>query len=434
MKRPIHSPPDAWTPVQAAALKLAEPIYRFFALEAASGVLLFVAVAAALIWANVAPGAYHAVWEAPVGFQIAGWTVEKTLHFWVNEGLMTIFFFVVGLEIRRELFEGELSDVRRAALPVATALGGVAVPIVIFVVLNHGRAGAAGWAIPMATDIAFALGVMTLLGSRVPASLRILLLALAVIDDIAAIVVIAIWFGGAIQWHGFAIAGVGLALVFGLRIAGLRRAVVYIVPGALAWFGLYAAGVHPTLAGVLLGLLTPVRPWFGPSGFKHTTEAHLQHLEDTEPSELNERLDKINVARREAVSPAERLIHKLHPWVSFVVMPGFALANAGVVLSTGALHGDGVWLFAGIVLGLVVGKPLGIATAAALAARFGVARAPGVTLVGIVGGIGFTMSLFIAQLAFAGGPLLETAKLAVIVGSAVATAAALGYGWLRLKR
>ncbi|HEY5945425.1 MAG TPA: Na+/H+ antiporter NhaA [Kofleriaceae bacterium] len=428
MKRPYQSPPEAWRPVEAAARKLAEPMYRFFALEAASGLLLFAAVAAALIWANLASGSYQAVWSSPVGFELAGWHVERTLHFWVNEGLMTIFFFVVGLEIRRELYEGELSNLRRAALPLATALGGVLLPIAIFVLLNHGRAGAGGWAIPMATDIAFALGVLSLLGSRVPAQLRILLLALAVIDDIAAIVVIAIWFGGSLAWQGFALAGIGIALAFAFRIAGLRASAAYLLPGAVVWFGLYTAGVHPTLAGVLLGLLTPVRPWFGPSGFKQTTEHHLRDLEGTTSDELIDRLDQINLARREAISPAERLIHRLHPWVAFVVMPGFALANAGVVLGGSALHGDGLWLFAGIVLGLAAGKPLGIAVAASAAARLGVARAPGMALVGMVGGIGFTMSLFIAQLAFADGPMLETAKLAVLVGSALATLFALGYG------
>ncbi len=433
MDRPSAQPPEVWPPARAAARRLAQPIYRFFSLEAASGVLLFAAVGAALIWVNVAPHSYGAVWHAPVGFQINGWVVEKTLHFWVNEALMTVFFFVVGLEIRRELHEGELSDARRAALPLATALGGVLLPIAIFVALNHGRAGAAGWAVPMATDIAFALGVLTLLGSRVPASLRILLLALAVIDDIAAIVVIAIWFGGSISWFGLAIAGVGLAGVMVLRGIGIRSVPAYIAPGLIAWFGLYEAGVHPTLAGVALGMLTPVRPWFGPSGFKRTTEHHLGELENSESGELIERLDAIEHARREAVSPAERLIHRLHPWVSFLVMPGFALANAGVSLGGADLHGDAFWLFAGIVIGLVVGKPLGIAGAAALSSRIGItARAPGITLVGLVGGIGFTMSLFIAQLAFAESPMLETAKLAVLVGSAAATIVALVYGAMRL--
>jgi NhaA family Na+:H+ antiporter len=436
MHRPTQAPPEVWTPVQDAARKLAQPIYRFFALEAASGLLLFAAVAAALIWANVAPASYHALWEAPVGFQIGGWTVEKALHFWVNEGLMTIFFFVVGLEIRRELFEGELSNARRAALPVATALGGVVLPIIIFILLNHGRAGAAGWAIPMATDIAFALGVLSLLGSRVPPRLRVLLLALAVIDDIAAILVIAIWFGGAVAWHGFVIAGIGLAITLGLRAAGMRSTLMFVLPGALVWFGLYEAGVHPTLAGVVLGMATPVRPWFGPSGFKQATEAHLREIHhDSQPDELNERLDEIDVARREAISPAERLIHELHPWVSFLVMPGFALANAGVLLGGAGLAGDGAWLFAGIVVGLVAGKSLGIAGAAALTSRLRLTdRSPGVALVGMVGGIGFTMSLFIAQLAFEASPLLQVAKLAVLVGSAAATALALGYGFARLRR
>jgi NhaA family Na+:H+ antiporter len=433
MNRPTTSPPEVWSPVHQAARRRADPIYRFFGLQAASGLLLFAAVTAALVWANVAGASYHAFWEAPVGFEIGSWRVHRSLHFWVNEGLMTVFFFVVGLEIRRELHEGELASARRSALPVATALGGVLLPIAIFVLLNHGRAGAAGWAIPMATDIAFALGVLTLLGSRVPPSLRILLLALAVIDDIAAIVVIAVWFGGTLAWQGFAVAGAGVVVTYALRVAGVREVALYIAPGALVWFGLHEAGVHPTLAGVVLGLLTPVLPWFGPSGFKATTEAHLRELEASDGPDLHDRLDAINRARREAVSPAERLIHVLHPWVSFLVMPGFALANAGVVLGSSGLGGDMGWLFAGIVLGLVVGKPLGITAAAALTSRAGLTQPPkGVALVGLVGGIGFTMSLFIAELAFTGRAQLETAKLAVLVGSALASIAALTYG--RLKR
>lgn len=397
MNGPLPPAAETVRPIQQLARKVADPISKFFALEAASGVLLLVAVVAALVWANVAGHGYHEVFEAPVGIQVGGWQVERTLHFWVNEGLMTIFFFLVGLEIRRELHAGELATMRQAAMPLVAALGGVMLPIAIFALLNHGRAGAAGWAIPMATDIAFALGVLSLLGSRVAPSLRILLLGLAVIDDIAAILVIAIWFGGTITAHGFVVAGVGVLVTFLLRSSGVRQAAVYIAPGALVWFGLYEAGVHPTLAGVLLGLLTPV----GTDGS----------------------------------SPTERLIQKLHPWVAFFVMPGFALANAGVPLGGASLAGDKLWLFLGIALGLVVGKPFGIAGATWVTARLGVtSRLPGIAVVGLVGGIGFTMSLFIAELALGTGPLLDTAKLAVLVGSACSMLLGLGYGRLALKR
>jgi NhaA family Na+:H+ antiporter len=317
----------------------------------------------------------------------------QPLAFWINDVLMTVFFFVVGLEIRRELHDGELAERRRAALPIAAALGGMLAPAAIYALINHGHAGARGWGIPMATDIAFAVGVLTLLGKRVAPPLRTLLLALAVIDDIGAIVVIAVFYrhGGALD--GIALTTGGLAFALTLRAAGLRSPVIYAAPSVVMWIGLWTAGIHPTLAGVLLGLITPVQRWQG----------------------------------REATSPAVRLQRALHPWVAYAVMPLFALANAGVALAGASLAGDGLVVFLGVVLGLAVGKPLGIFAASTASTALGVAaRGPelsqrGVALVGVVGGIGFTMSLFIAQLAFPSGPLLATAKLAIIVGSATAS-------------
>jgi NhaA family Na+:H+ antiporter len=349
------------------------------------------------------------------------------VHFFVNEMLMTLFFFVVGLEIRREIYEGELAGLRRAALPLAAALGGMLVPAAIYAGFNVGRAGAAGWGIPMATDIAFAVGVLTLLGSRVPGSLRILLLALAVIDDIGAILVIAIFYTAGIAPAGLAIAGAGVAGVLVLRAIGVRSLVAYAGPGLIVWIGLFHAGVHPTLAGVLLGLLTPVRSWFGTAGFAAATQSHLDAMPAAgDHAALMQHLREIETARREAVSPAERLVHALHPWVAFGIMPLFALANAGVPFGGADLGGDGWYIFLGIVVGLAAGKPIGIFAASAVAARTGVALRPastshlGVAVVGIVGGIGFTMSLFVAHLAFPPGPMLDTAKLAILVGSAAA--------------
>ncbi len=433
--------PDVWTPAHRAAQALASPIQRFLSIEAASGLLLMIAIAVAMTCANTPLASYYdALWHVPIRFGVADWSAEHTLHYWINEGLMTVFFFVVGLEIRRELHEGELSELRRAALPFAAALGGVLAPALIFVALNAGRAGSGGWAVPMATDIAFAVGVLTLLGSRIPHSLRVLLLALAVIDDIVAIIVIAVFFSAGFAMSGAFLALGGVALVLLLRVAGLRAPVLYIVPGAVVWFGLERAGIHPTLAGVVLGLLTPALPWFGPSGFKKATERHLKNLHEEDRHRLLTQLDEISRARREAVSPAERLIHILHPWVAFVVMPLFALANAGVNLGGGDLSGDGAWLFAGIALGLALGKPLGIAGASLLASRAGIVTrsadlTPGaLALVGTVGGIGFTMSLFVAELAFADSPLLETAKLAILAGSAFALIAGLAFGLVHFRR
>jgi Na+:H+ antiporter, NhaA family len=430
------SPPGTWAPVRRAAVALAAPIQRILAVEAASGIALLAATALALVWANVSPATYDALWHTPIGGRLGPWLVERPLEFWVNEGLMTIFFFVVGLEIRREMFEGELASARNAALPVAAAIGGMLMPAVIFAVLNIGRAGAAGWAIPMATDIAFAVGVLTVLGPRVPPALRVLLLALAVIDDIGAIVVIAVFYNDAFAPVGLLAVAAGVGLAWILRTAGIRAPLVYVPAGVLVWCGFLAAGIHPTIAGVVLGLLTPVRPWFGPSGFAATTQAHLDDLPVDDRGALLATLDRIDEARREAVSPAERLIHALHPWVAFGVMPLFALANAGVALDGVTLGGASAWVFAGIVAGLVLGKPLGIAAFARVATKLGIASRPpevtrrGVLLVGCVGGIGFTMSLFIAQLAFPAGPLLDTAKLAILVGSGIVIVLALAFGVL----
>jgi NhaA family Na+:H+ antiporter len=429
-------PPGTWSPVRRAAAAIASPIQRILAIEAASGIVLLVATAVALAWANVWSDSYADLWHTPIGGRIGPWSYEQPLHFWVNDGLMTIFFFVVGLEIRREIFEGELATFKKAALPLAAAVGGMLVPAAIFAALNVGRAGSAGWAIPMATDIAFAVGVLTLLGSRVPPAQRVLLLALAVIDDIGAIFVIAIFYSTGIAPEGLVIVGAGIGAVLVMRAAGVRAPLLYLAPGLVVWAGFLATGIHPTIGGVLLGMLAPVRPWFGPSGFAATTQAQLERLPANDRAALLSSLDLINQARREAVSPVERLIHGLHPWVAFVVMPIFALANAGVVLGGADFSGDYLWLFAGIVAGLALGKPLGISVASLGASRLGIAARSaemtrrGVLLVGLVGGIGFTMSLFIAQLAFPPGPLLDTAKLAILVGSGVAILVGLVFGLL----
>lgn len=433
-------PPETWSPVRRAAAALTSPIQRILEIEAASGIVLLVATAVALTWANVWTGSYADVWHTPIGGRIGPWSFEQPLHFWVNDGLMTIFFFVVGLEIRREIFEGELASFKKAALPVAAAIGGMLVPAAIFAVLNIGRAGSAGWAVPMATDIAFAVGVLTLLGSRVAPPLRVLLLGLAVIDDIGAIVVIAIFYSTGIAPEGFVLAGVGVGAVLVMRMAGVRAPLLYAAPGIVVWAGFLTSGVHPTIGGVVLGMLAPVRPWFGPSGFAATTQEQLQRLPADDHAALLASLDLINQARREAVSPVERLIHSLHPWVAFVVMPIFALANAGVLLGGASLAGDSLWLFAGIVGGLALGKPLGITAASLGASRLGIATRSdemtrrGVLLVGLVGGIGFTMSLFIAQLAFPPGPQLDTAKLAILVGSGVAILTGLAFGRIGCPR
>jgi len=382
-------------------------VRRVFGFEAASGVLLIAAAAVALIWANsTVSESYGALWQSPVGVRLGSFTFERSLEWVVNDVLMAIFFFVVGIEIRKELHDGQLSEWRRAALPVVGALGGMAVPALLYLAFAGAPEAHSGWGIPMATDIAFALGVLILLGNRVPAALRVLLLAVAVIDDLGAILVIAIFYSSGIAISGLLLAAFGLLLIATLRAMGVRRMPIYIAPAIVVWAGIYSAGIHPTIAGVMVGLLTPVQAWPGV----------------------------------EAESPADYLVHALHPWVSYAIMPIFALANAGVDVSGLSLAGSGAQVTLAVVVALLLGKPLGVVTASALAVWGKLALLPAglgarhLLVLGVVAGIGFTMSLFIAQLAFVDPTLLGAAKLGVLVASALALSVGLILGRLLLPR
>ena len=262
------SPPEAWEPLLRFARLAGRPLERFLRIEAASGILLLVAAAAALAWAN-SPWAesYVHLWHTPLGIRIGGFTFERSLEWVVNDGLMVIFFFVVGMEIRREIHHGELSEWRRAALPAAAALGGMLAPAALYLVIAGAPATHSGWGVPMATDIAFAVGILTLLGKRVPAALRVLLLAVAVIDDLGAIVVIALFYSSGIALSGLLVAALGFGGVFAMQRLGVRAKLAYVVPSVVAWAGIYAAGIHPTIAGVIVGLVTPVRAWLGPASW-----------------------------------------------------------------------------------------------------------------------------------------------------------------------
>jgi NhaA family Na+:H+ antiporter len=434
-------PPGAWAPARRLLSRARAPVERFLAIEAASGIILVVVAALALLWAN-SPwrASYEGLWHTPIGLSIGPWAFERDLHFWINDALMTLFFFVVGLEIRREMHHGELSEARRAALPIVAAVGGMLMPALIYLAFNHGRPASVGWGVPMATDIAFAVGVLALLGKRVAPALRILLLALAVIDDVGAILVIALFYSSDIQVYGFFVLGAGALLILAMQLIGVRSALAYVVPGAVVWAGAYAAGIHPTLAGVIVGLMTPVRAWLGADHFVAFIERTRQSVErylgrgTGDQRELLPQLDELRTARREAVSPVDRLQHALHGWVAYGIMPLFALANAGVPLGNAVFDEEGVRVFAGIAAGLIVGKPLGIlALSWALKQARIVALPTGVGfgqvgLVGVVAGIGFTMALFVAQLAFPAGALLETAKLAIITGSVVAALLSVALG------
>lgn len=426
-------PPETWAPARTAALALYRPIERFLSVQAASGILLMLAALVAMLWANSPwKDSYHAILHTKILLGVGELSFKQDVHFWVNDGLMVIFFFVVGLEIRREIHEGELSELKRAALPVAAAFGGMIVPACIYLLFNHGTAAQHGWGVPMATDIAFAVGILTLLGPRVPAALRVLLLALAIIDDIGAILVIAVFYSSGVKVAGLLLAAAGVGLVSVLQRIGVRRPLVYVLPGAVVWGGMLGAGVHPTIAGVILGLLTPVRPWFGERGF--ITEAADALAEFTHKSKQHDEthallapLERLETARREAVAPVVRLEVALHPWVAYGIMPIFALANAGVTLDAIDLNAPGATSIGlGVALGLLLGKPIGIVLVSLLAVRIGVSALPrgvdwrGLLVVGCVGGVGFTMALFIAELGFSDPSSLGVGKVFVLVGSVLA--------------
>jgi NhaA family Na+:H+ antiporter len=433
-------PPEAWAPLQRLLHVAGRPLERFLRIEAASGLLLMLAAALALAWANSPwASAYSDFWHTVVGVRLGPLEFERSLEWCVNDGLMVIFFFVVGLEIRREVHCGELSEWRRAAVPAAAALGGMLVPAALYLLIAGAPETRSGWGVPMATDIAFAVGILTLLGKRVPAALRVLLLAVAVIDDLGAIVVIAVFYSSGIQLTGVLVAALGFAAVLVLQRLGVRSKLAYVPVGIVAWAGTYAAGVHPTIAGVAIGLMTPVRAWLGAQGFVVGVRREIKHLEDAAPASLSAHelagsLRHVDAARREALSPAESLIQSLHPWVAFGIMPIFALANAGVAIGGGSDAPTSSTIELAVALGLVLGKPLGVLLACFLALKLGLGRLPsGVTwrhllVLGTVAGVGFTMALFIAQLAFTDAAMLSAAKLGVLMASAVAGVLALVLG------
>ena len=411
----------AGAPVALPGRRLPRVVRQFMQTEAAGGIVLLVAAVVALIWANSPwSGSYRTLWHTELSLRVGRFGLAEDLQHWVNDGLMALFFLVVGLEIKRELVCGELRDPRTAAMPAIAAAGGMAVPALLFLLVNAGSAGSRGWGIPVATDIAFAIGVVALLGSRVPASLKLFLLTLAIVDDIGAIIVIAVFYAGELDPVFLATAVGLLAVMVGLRRAGVVWTLPYVLVGVGVWLATQASGVHATIAGVVLGLLAPARA-LTPAAVARDWASDL--ADDPSPGEL----DTMTRLARTSVSPAERLQHLLHPWTSFFVLPVFALANAGVAIEADSFDAPAALRVSlGVVLGLVVGKVVGITGAAWLAVRTGVGRLPqGATwpmLVGIgcVAGIGFTVSLFVAELAFEGGTLQDAAKVGVLGASMVA--------------
>ncbi len=418
------------------------PIARFANTEASGGIVLLTAAALALVWANSPwDERYFDLWHAHLSIDLNLFRIEESVGHAVNDGLMAIFFFVVGLEIKRELVHGELASPRKAALPVAAALGGMLVPAAIYAALNAGGDGASGWGIPMATDIAFSMGVLALLGRRAPFSLKVFLLALAIVDDLGAILVIALFYTDTISFEAAAWAALTAFAIFGMARAGIRSVDVYVVLGIVFWAAVYKTGIHATIAGVILAFLTPSRPRLGQREFVANAMDLLvsyRHARDRGDSDQAQQvLSEFETLSRDTESPLDRLEHTLHPWVSYLIVPIFALANAGVAISGGLIEDSATSAVSlGVALGLVLGKPVGVMLACFLAVRFGLAELPANTGyrhmvgIGLIAGIGFTVSLFITGLAFDDAILVDEAKLGILAASFAAGIIGFVYLWV----
>ena len=413
--------------------KIPQTIFqRFFRTETFGGVVLLAFGLAALAIANSPLAeAYGYLWETPLTLEIVHHELSLSLHQWINDGLMAVFFLLVGLEIKRELLAGELSSVRQAALPIACAIGGMVVPAAIYLIFNFGRIGSHGWGIPMATDIAFALGTLNLIAPKAPIGAKVLVTALAIVDDMGAVLVIALFYSEAIVWSALTGAAVTLLVLIGFNLIRVRHLWPYLLGGVVLWLFVHASGVHATIAGVALAFTIPTHSRINAAEFSRDARSALDDFERTETGDLvvltskgqQEALFSLERASEAVTAPVLRLEHALHNFSAFVVMPLFAFANAGVKIDLSMQHAE---IGLGILAGLIFGKPLGIMTAALISVKTGIARLPEAvnwrTLLGYacLAGIGFTMSLFVAMLAFDDAALVDAAKRGIIAGSFLA--------------
>jgi NhaA family Na+:H+ antiporter len=413
---------------------LLKPINQFLHQEASGGILLIIFTVIALVWANTALShTYHDLWRTHLIVSLGSLlTLDYSIHHWINDGLMVIFFFTVGLEIKRELLVGELSSVQKASLPIAGALGGMIVPAILYTIFNTGGEGARGWGIPMATDIAFVVGIMALLGTRVPLTLKIFVLALAIADDIGAVLVIAIFYTAKISTTALIIAAIVLGSLILLNRLGTKSLIPYSILGVILWLAFLKSGVHATIAGVLLAFTIPAVSRYDTNKFSGKVKQLINNFDATgdhwknvlNNSERQHDVLAIESSCEKVLTPLQRFEHSLHPWVSFFIIPVFALANAGVTIADldilSALLSP---VSLGIILGLFIGKQMGIFAFSFLAVKLKFATLPeGVNWKNLYGaailaGIGFTMSLFIASLAFTDPALLDLAKIGILSGS-----------------
>ena len=420
--------------------KFASPLTRFIQTETSSAIVLFLAAVFALLWANSSwSEQYFDLLHAHIHVDVGFWELNESVHFWVNDILMVIFFFLVGLEIKREIVAGELANPKSVMVPIVAAVGGMVVPALLYVWLNTGGDGLNGWGIPIATDIAFAIGVVTLAGSRIPFSLRIMLLALAVVDDIGGILIIAIFYTEELNLIPLVMAGGTLLVAYVAQRNGLWYTPIYIALGILGWVAMHDAGIHPTVIGVAFALLTPWQSWYSREGFVEGAEQALgkykesagsvttAEQEDSEHSGEVGALIQLHEEASRALSPLDRLEHSLQPIVAFGIVPIFAFINSGVMLS-GDVINDAIVspITLGVGIGLVLGKPIGILAFTWLAVRLGATLPTGMNYLAVIGvgllaGIGFTVSLLIADLSFPdSAQMLDQAKIGIIVASLLA--------------
>ena len=425
--------------------RISQPLRDFIQKETSSSIILFAVSIFAIIWANSSYGyIYEDLWnhKFTIGFADNAFHLSKPLILWINDGLMAIFFFVIGLEVKREILAGELTTLRKASLPIFAAIGGMLFPVLIFMFLGSGSPGAEGWGIPMATDIAFTLGILTILGKRVPLGLKIFLTAFAIVDDIGAVIVIAIFYSSSIQWDLLFYAMILIGFIGFLSYKKIYSQYFYYIIGFIVWFLFLKSGVHPTISGVLMAFTFPISTSIDLSEYikKVTTQFHIFKGSKPKSGQLLSddqihALDSVGSMNKQLVSPLQQLEHTLHGWVSYIIMPIFALANAGVVINFSGL-GEYSHISINIALALVLGNTIGIMLMSFIAIKLKWADLPenvnykqlfGVSL---LGGLGFTMSLFIANLAYMDEDMITAAKMGVIIGSIVA--GTLGYIILRL--